>query len=70
MQKRTRIVSHGNTVFTGIYKQISDYIDSRTYKLVYLAYQKGATQGDVARALGVTDAVISRKFPRKKEVKE
>lgn len=49
-----------------IIKPLLDYYKDRELKIAKLAYQKGATTSDMARALNITDAVASDVFPRNK----
>lgn len=39
-------------------------VDNEVKPLIYLAYEKGITQKDIAKALGVTESAISQKYPR------
>jgi DNA-directed RNA polymerase specialized sigma subunit len=47
-----------------ILKDLFDYYKSREYRLVQLAYKKGANQTEVADALEVDQALVSRNYPR------
>ena len=50
-----------NELLQGLHDLYKDDVE----QAVYLCYDKGATVEEVAQALGVTKAEVSRKFPKK-----
>jgi len=42
---------------------ITKGVDDEVRPLIYLAYEKGITQTEIAKALGVSESAVSQKYP-------
>jgi DNA-binding MarR family transcriptional regulator len=52
---------------TQIIKDLFDYYKYREYRLVQLAYKKGAKNTEIAEALEIDPTLVSRQYPKTKK---
>lgn len=62
--RQNQIKSKPSTIHK-ILKDLFHYYHEREISLTQLAYSKGATQKEIADALGVDPAIVSRKLSKK-----
>jgi len=60
------ILSEKTIKFNLLLKTLADYINLNEKKLVYWAYDNGATYDTVAELLGISRQAVNQKYPKKK----